>query len=900
MKKVLSIFSLIILCAATCIAQTESDRVKEELDKRGLRDDEVRQRLLERGFDIDNIDINNPSAVFQLEKNLQEVLDEMEKEKLTDEQKGSTITDKELTQEESKILAKEGEDISEAIDEGATLEEAVSEELIDAQETSLPKAQTYGQEVFRSQNIKLYRKSEDVKPPNSYILGAGDIITVSIWGYSEEDLIFEINDEGYIKPQGIPRIYLKGIRLSQAKSLLSDRFSNYYKFNANEFEVGLSFGRTINVNITGEVFNYGNFNLPAINTAFNALVAAGGPNDIGSVRNITLKRFGEPDKDIDIYKYLQNPSYEMDFFLEEEDIIHVPVAEKLVTIDGAVIRPNQYELKSSEDLVELLQFCGGLKANASLKNIQIKRFIDDQEKIIDVNLNEVVKRNTDFTLKNGDEILVFEIPNKFKNFASVEGAVDLPGKYAIEKNTRISDLLDKTYLKEHAYLEIAYLKRPNRDQTTFSYFRIAIGQLLENNNHPDNILVENGDELVIYSKSRFKDAEDFSVSGHVREAGSFEYDFSNTLKLSDAIILAGGTKKFPTDFAYIQRASIKEPGKIKYLRVNLSSAILNPSGPENVAILPGDKIVIYAKEDLIENEEITVRGLVRNPGVYKFDPSLKIKDLIDMSGGLSVNASRKRIDVFRLEVSDDKETQTLAANLILDKNNNIINGAYIPQPRDIIVFRNAAEFEDIRTVEILGEIAYPGYYAIIEENERISSIIKRAGGLTDEAFIPGMVVNRFAGDIGIISLNADEKIFDNSDQNIVVKNNDVIVVPKTNDLVTISGTTNTGQQIVVPFVRNKTALQYVEDFSGGINDKIGDKRRILVRYPDGHYKTPKRRFLFSWKYPSIEPGCRIEVPSKIVEQNSNKEKKDWGNILEKTVTQATALLTLIVLIQRID
>ncbi len=895
--KIISTLILLALCTSLTFAQREADRVKSELSKSGLRDEDVRKRLLERGFDVDNIDINNPAAVFQFEKNLKEVMKELEKEKISSESNASVIDT--IDAEQAKILAKEGEEISEAIEEGATLEEAVSEELIDAQDESLPDAITYGQEIFRSQNIKLYRKSEDVKPPASYVLGAGDVVTVSIWGYSEEDLIFEINDEGYIKPAGIPRIYLKGIRLSSARRLLMDRFSNYYKFNENEFEVGLSFGRTINVNITGEVFNYGNFNLPAINTAFNALVAAGGPNNIGSVRNITLKRFGEPDKNIDIYKYLQDPSYAMDFFLEEEDILHVPVADKLVTIKGAVIRPFKYELKSNEDLVELLQICGGLKANASLKNIQIVRFANDEQKILDINLNEVVKTNKDFALQNGDIITVFSIPDNYENFATINGAVDLPGRYAIDKDTKIHELVNRTYLKDHAYLDIAYLKRKNKDNTTYSYYRIPLGQILNNSADPENIRLENGDELVIYSKARFLDKESFSVSGHVREPGSFEYDFSNTLTLADAILLAGGSKKFATDFAYIRRVSPDQPDETTYLRVNLNEAIENPTSAENIRILPSDNIVVYDKATYSQKEQITIRGLVQNPGIFSYDPALQIKDIIEMSGGLTFNASRKRIDVYRLQISDNEETKTLAANLILDEQNNLVNGEYKPMPNDIIVFRQSAEFENIRLVQILGEVTYPGQYAIINDNEKLSSIIERAGGLTEEAFLPGMIVDRNDAGIGKISLNADRKIFKDSEQNIVVKANDVIVIPKTNDLVTIEGVTN-GKRVVVPFVKNNSALDYVQNYAGGVLDEIGDKRNILVRYPDGHFQSPKKRFLFFWKYPQIEPGCYIQVPSKAPKKEKEGSKTDWGDILEKTVTQATALLTLILLAQRID
>lgn len=913
MTRIIFLCFLFIVTSTISYAQSPEQIAKQELERRGLGDEEVRARLAARGIDINAVDINNPSEVFALEKSLKEVIDEIEKEKASSINGGETtkeIIKKPLTEEESKILAKEGETISDAIDEGATLQEAVSEELIDAQDTKLPDAITYGQDVFRSQDIKLYRKSQDVKPPATYILGAGDIVAVSIWGYSEEDLVFEVNNEGYIKPEGIPRIYLKGIRLGDARKLLLKRFSNYYRFNENEFEVALNYGRTLNVSIVGEVYNFGSFNLPAINTAFNALVAAGGPNNIGSVRNIKLKRFGEKDKDIDIYKYLLDPTYASSFYLEEEDIIYVPVAEKLVRLSGAVIRPFRYELKQSEDLVELLSYAGGLKANASLKNIQIKRFENDQEIIIDVDLNDIIKSNKDFKLLNGDIITVNTIPNKYKNFARLGGAVSIPGEYAIQQNSRITDLLDRVEIDDDAFLELAYLKRTNDDNVTSSYFRINLNKIIRDRNSEDNLLLKNKDELVIYSKSKFIDNKSFTIQGNVRDPGDREFDFSNTLKLNDAVIMAGGLKEYSTDFAYLQRKNQNDPSRTEYYRINIKNAIENINSEDNIDIEPGDKIVVYSKAKFSDSFTVKVDGNVRSPGEYKYDPSLSLNDVIIMSGGLTFNASRKRIDLYRLDINDENATKTLAANIELDENNQPINGSVELQPFDEIRVRLAPEFENIRNVTLKGEVKYPGTYAILDDNETVTSLIKRAGGLTNEAFLGGSKLYRAGGDIGFVSVDF-EKAFDNpgSFQDIIIKKSDEIRIPKRNDLVTILGEVKSYEvynnevvnqgKIVIPFEEGKNAKYYVNKFAGGVQDD-GDKGNITVTLPNGRVRHTKR-FLFWKKYPKVEKGSIINVFAKKTNQKEEEEKDiDWTSILTSSVAQATSLLTLLLLIQRVD
>ena len=920
MKIILLLVSLTLLSFIST-AQSPQDIAKQELERRGLGDEEVRERLAQRGIDVDAIDINNPNEVYKLEKSLKEVIAELEKEKMDSKNQVTPKKSpkdpnvdiaKNISEDEAKILAKEGESISQAIDDGATLEEAVSEELIDAKEEKLPEGVTYGQDLFRSQNIKLYRQSQDVKPPASYVMGVGDIIAVSIWGYSEEDLIFEVNENGYIKPEGIPRIYLKGIRLGDARKLLLKRFSNYYRFKENEFEVALNYGRTINVNIVGEVYNFGNFNLPAINTAFNALVAAGGPSNIGSVRNITLKRYGQPDRNLDVYKYLLDPSYAADLYLEEDDFIYVPVAEKLVSINGAVIKPNRYELKSNENLSDLLVYTGGLKANANLKNIQITRFENNKEVIIDVNLNDILRTNRDYKLKNGDKIKVFSISGNYKNFVKLGGAIETPGEYALSKQSKVSDLLSKTVLKDDAYLDLAYLKRRNPDNVTYTYLRLNIADIVSNRSSADNVELQDRDELVIYSKSRFIDSATFHVNGSVRKPGEFAFDNNVQLKLSDAIFMAGGLKKYSTDFAYIKRLDINDPSRTKYIRVNIKEAVINPTSDDNIVIAANDQIVTYSKSTYTESFTVKVEGYVKNPGAFKYDPTLSIADVITLAGGLTYNASMKRIDVFRLQFSGDKQTKTLAAQIELDEN-NIPKGSVVDlQPFDLIVVRPAAEFEAIRTVVIEGEVRYPGKYAIIDENETIASIVERAGGATDEAFLSGTSVNRSLGEVGNISFDLEKAMVNrNSSQNIIVKELDTINIPKKRDLVTIRGMVKSYERysekivaqgkVVVPFVKGKNAKYYIDNFAGGLRDDA-DPSSITVKYPNGKVKK-MGRFLFWRKYPTVEKGSEIVVYAKEKEklkEGNNNEPVDWNEVLTSAVTQATTILTLLLLVQRID
>jgi len=339
------------------------------------------------------------------------------------------------------------------------------------------------------------------------------------------------------------RINLKGISLGKAKELLRSRFSNFYRFGKDQFEVTVSYPRTITVNIVGEVMNSGSFTMPAINTAFNALAAAGGPSNIGSVRNIKLIRPGGNNREMDVYEFLLDPTITKDFYLQDNDIIFVEVAERLVSIQGATRRPFKYELKSNEQLKDLIKYSGGLTPNAYQGNFKVKRFIDDEEKIIDVDYGELLKLRKDFTLYGGDEVLVGVIPKPYQNFVEITGSVDIPGKYELENSMKISDLIGKGILSEYAKTDLAYLLRTNSDGT-ISYSRISLDDALKNGS--DNLLLSPKDRLIVFSKQKYLDQYEVSIAGAVRSPSKYKYDPSEKLTIEDLVILGGGLRKDAT------------------------------------------------------------------------------------------------------------------------------------------------------------------------------------------------------------------------------------------------------------------------------------------------------------------------------------------------------------------
>ena len=904
------------------VTQSQAEtQARAELEKRGLEEDVVRKKLLERGIDIDNIDATNPQEVMRFQKAFDEVQREIElerKETALNKTKEKTVdeiiqrkTKKEIPEDLKEVTSKAAEDITKAVKDGATIEEAIAEEIIDAQKDDLPPAEIFGQHIFRNRSIRPVER--DVPPSDSYILGAGDKIAISLWGRSELDVSFEISKNGYIKPEEMSRINLKGISLGKAKELLRSRFSNYYRFRKDQFEVAVTYPRTITVHLVGEVMNSGSYPMSALNTVFNALAAADGPTDIGSVRNIKLMRAGSAPKEIDIYEYLLNPKDNKDYYLQDNDVIHVDVAEKVVAIQGSIRRPFKYELKANERMKDLVKYAGGLNANAFQGNLRVKRFEDDVEKIVDVNFREN-STGKNFQLRGGDEIIVGEIPKPYKNFVEIMGAIDLPGKYELESGMSIRDLINKGVLSEFAKTDVAFLIRTNTNNT-ISYSRINLDDVLKTGSI--ELPLQSKDKLVVYSKDRYIDKAEISVNGAVRVPSKYSYGQNENLKIEDLIILAGGLRKDAIGFGYIHRVLDPDnPNEKEYIRVNIQNAVTNPESPDNITLKPNDRLEVFSKLTFTDEISIKVKGAVRNPGEYRYDESLTLRDALTLSGGLKLTASKKKIDVYRMVLNedDDKVSKTIVASVEVNEDMNLASeNDFQLSPYDEIVVRSLPGFKFQRYATIEGEVKYPGPYALMNENERLSSFIKRAGGITNEAFTEGATLYREENGVGFVVLRLDDVLKNENDiHNFILKQGDVITIPEQKDLVTITGATRASElypddilrsgKFNVAFNPGKRAKWYVDEYAAGVGEN-GRRRLITVEHPNGRIERTKDFLVFK-KHPKVRKGSVIKVgykPEKTKEEKEREKKDiDWGKVLADSVAQATAVLSLILLLERVN
>ncbi|MGB4958295.1 MAG: SLBB domain-containing protein [Saprospiraceae bacterium] len=923
---------LIFLSCASVVSYSQSINeaaARAELEKRGYDADRFKQEMIKKGVNPEAIDPNNPVDVARAKKAAEEVmtiLDAEKKAKSTGDQPLATKntpvteppskTDNTRSVDDKGKLTNQTKDIQKAVKEGATIEEAVSEKLQEVAKEKLPPAQTYGQHIFRDKSLLLFRTAEDAKPTKAYVLGPGDRVAVSIWGTSTVNFASEIQKDGFIQPTDLPRIYISGLTLGKAEDQLYTYLRRYYYFTKENYELTVTTARTLNVNILGEVFNNGTFNVSSVNTAFNALIAAGGPNDIGSVRKIQLLRVGQKPKTLDVYQYLQNPISSQDYYLSENDYINVPVAEKLINISGAINRPFRYELLEKEHLMELIKFAGGLKPNALKGNLQVKRIENDSVRIIDVNFGDLEKNNKNFILINGDEVVIQQINENLKNEVNITGAVENPGIYALTNNDKISDLINKAVLQSNAVTDIAYLKRYNDDFKTIRYEFINISNIIRNPSSAENLILKKGDELTISSKASFSDNYEVSVEGAVRTPTKFKLDTDKNLKVSDALFFAGGLKSEAIkEFAYIFRVNQNDAKTQEYISLDLKKILSDPSSAANIGLEPRDRLVFYESGNYIDETFVTVAGAVRSPAEFLYHPSLTLKDALLLAGGVRQEADQDRIDVYRLQFENNKSVRVLVANLRIDSDYNIKGGGdnFSLQPFDQIFVRTAPEFELQRNIFVNGEVKYPGTYALMIDNTRLSSIINDAGGPTQEAFLKGATLVRGKENIGFVIIDLEKAIKNpQSYEDIILQDGDEISIPKINNIVSITGATKAYElypdkilnqnKIQVPYRSGKSAKYYIDEYAGGLA-KNASYSKISVIDASGKV-TKAKNFLFFRSYPKVGPGAEVRIGFKdtkpVNEKGGEKEDVKWGDILANSIAQATAILSIILLIQNVN
>jgi protein involved in polysaccharide export with SLBB domain len=661
----------------------------------------------------------------------------------------------------------------------------------------------FGLEIFNN-GILSFEPDLKIATPSNYIIGPDDEIVINIYGYQEAKYNLTVSTEGDITIPYVGSIYVSGLTMEQAAAKIKSKLASagYSNIKTGLTKVNTSLGRirSIKVTILGEVNKPGSYTLPSLATVFNALYLSGGPNEIGSMRNIQINRNGKIIDTLDMYDFLIKGNQTGNILLRDQDVIRIPPYSSRVSVEGEVKRTGLFEVAKGETLQDVLNFAGGFTDSAYTASVKAYRVTDTEKKIYDI---ESPKFSTYYPSRS-ESIVVGKVIDRFDNRVTISGAVYLPGEYELTNGMTVGNLLRKAQgLKEEAYLSRGLIKRLRNDLT---------------------------EEIVAFSPSE---------------------------------IMNGSSSDIP-------------------LKKN-------------------DEVMISSVKEFKENYTLRIQGEIRRPGDYSYQEGMTLKDIIFLAGGFTDAATPQRIEIGRrikkdrYDSSDVQIAQVLNITSInsLNYNENDVK----LNPWDVVMVRRNPGYTPQMNVRIEGEVAYPGNYILQNKNERVSDLLKRAGGLTAQAYANGVYLTRKNTKSVISQLNTqkvskiqeqfrdttgrvEEEIARPFDQiaidltrvlqnpgsvnDITLEEGDVLTIPQEKSGVRISGEVLFPTQVV--YQNNMDLLDYIGR-AGGLTDNA-IKKKIYVLYPNGN-ASKTRNFLFFKSYPKITPGSEIIVPK----QPDNTAKK---------------------------
>jgi len=859
MRKLLWILALVPMLAVAQPSQQEARRMaRTEASRQGVDPDELERRLQARGVNTATLTMSDIPRVQPI------VEEEIAKMKAEQNQGLPATTFVPAPVVDSTKLNKRVE--------VAEVETFETEKVLNVK----PENTVFGKHIFQDGSITTFEVSKDYIPSDAYILGPGDVVTVSIFGRSQADLQFTIKPDGFIAPGNLPKIYLKGISLGQARHLVENRFKSFYQFDKGQFALTLTTARTLTVQITGAVENPGTYTLSAYNTAFNALMAAGGPNALGTVRSIQVIN-GRNVKELDVYQFLFNPKKQSDYYLQNNDVLYVPFTGNLVEIEGSVKQKGIFEMKDNENFDELLSYAGGYISDALEGEIQLVRK-DNQGSFVKEYSGDALNS---LTFEDGDKVIVATQTSDKKDYVEVKGAVNYPGIYGIRDYPGLKALLEKVDLREESRTDIAYLLRiaPNGVSSVRSF---CPSEVLSGNL---DITLEAEDVIQILNQRDFTDSTIVSVSGAVRNIGSYYIDSNVTV--ATLINLSNGLKKeAKKDIGYVYRTYPN--GETQVIPVALDNT--------SFTFQDRDELRILSEKTFYDGAVLSVSGEVKTPLEIPYDKNITLAQVIELAGGLTFAGDSAQLIVYRMPFSGASigDLEEITLNLAND-------GAQTFQPFDALVVRRKYGFEFQDYVTIRGEVSYPGRYAI-RKGETVKDLIRKAGGITPEAFPEAALFTRDGK--GTVSIHID-RILRNSRSydNIALLPGDEINVPKKDYTVEIR-MANTeaenyglfsdryaGESMHVAYISGKNARWYVNNMAGGFGENA-KRTNTTVIYANGVSKDYK-----FWKlknrYPKVKPGAMVVVGAKPEKTKEQKERKeiDWVGFSQNLIAQVTSVLT---------
>jgi len=691
----------------------------------------------------------------------------------------------------------------------------------------------FGYDLF-TQVPTTFAPVSDVPVPGEYVVGPGDVIEVQLLGNSPNEYTLTVGRDGAVSLPELGPVAVAGLRFAEVRDTIERRVSE--QMIGTRAVVSMGELRTITVFITGDAERPGSYSVASLSTITNALFASGGVSEIGSLRNIQLKRGGRHVATLDLYDLLLRGDTRDDRRLASGDVIFIPPVGKTVGVTGEIRRPAIYELKGESTAADLLYLAGGLLPEADPHNTTIERIGESRERVIvSVDLSSPAGRGT--ALRTGDLVRINPVRPQFSNAVTVKGHVLRPGPVAWRAGLRLTDVLPRVEdLKLGADQHYVLIRRESADRKV-SAVSADLAAAWRDPTGGANVVLQPRDEVYVFNLEGGRELElkpllddmerqagmgsptqTVSVGGRVKAPGQYPLEVGMTV--SDLIRAGAGLD----EAAYGGAAELAryqvvngEYRQVALLDIDLAR-VLSGDAAADFVLQPYDYLTIKALPQWTDQGTVILGGEVRFPGKYPIKRGETLSQVLQRAGGLT-DLAYSEGSVFTRETLKEREAQQIAAladrlqgdlaALALQATQGV--GASAGQAATQAVAVGQSLLDSLREIEPVGRL-------VID----LDGVITRAG----------------------------------SHQDVVLKDGDRLLVPARMQEVTVLGEVQSGTSHL--WDPSLSRDDYIR-LSGGTTQKADDRRIYVVR-ANGSVVSGSSSAWFRSNQGQIRPGDTIVVP----------------------------------------
>ncbi len=723
-------------------------------------------------------------------------------------------------------------------------EEAPSDFQILIQSSTGKLLPIYGRELFAGAP-STFAPVDRIPVTADYTIGPGDEIVIRAWGQIDVDFRTVVDRNGDIFVPKVGTINLAGLKYQQLNAYLKTAIGRVFQ----NFDLTTSLGqlRSIQIYMVGHANRPGTYTVSSMSTLVSALFSAGGPSPTGSMRSIHLKREGQLIAEFDLYSLIAKGDMSGDVRLLPGDVIYIPPVGPQAAVAGSVNRPAVFELRGATSLQQLLELAGGVSVAGSADKVTVERILDRKTRVIE----ELDWRGMDFAMPamNGDLFNVWPISPKFERTVTLRGNVQRTSRHPWRDGMRLSDLIpDKGVL-----ISPDYWAKQN-EQTIKSRQRVA--RSIDPDDMPNNPLAlgemadsVRGNQLDLVEPSSTR--KSVNTTAIKDKAGQIVLPDAKTYTRTEVSRML---EEINWDYALIERLDVTTQAP-RLISFNLGKLVLDKDQTADLALLPGDAVIIFSKSDVQvpvsrQTKYVTLSGEFRQAGVHQALPGETLRQLVRRIGGMTADAYPYAAEFTR---ESNRVTQARQLDAMLDR-----------------MERDLERSISARLQSAIDPTAVAAQRADIDGSR---ATLARMRNIKPTGRIP----------LELTPASTEDQLPD-----LVLEDGDRLHIPPRPPVLSVMGAVYNENSFF--YKSGKGFSDYLAQAGGTTRD--ADDSRMYVLRADGTVAPANTSWFGLSASHKLNPGDTIVVPEKQDRSSWQKSLRDWTQILYQFGIGAAALRAL--------